>query len=157
MTEIYLPDFPAPASVSIRQKQRTRRSVAESGKILTRLYGGSTYAVTLSYNPMRKDQAANLIAFLHEVQGRHGIFRVRLPQLNDQDGQVGSFVNFVGDTKLHMIIKTSPFTVAPNPRGGTAIDPAGPYISCSLDNDVQEIRLGKNRLIRLDINVTERT
>lgn len=157
MTSIYLPEIPAPASVRVRTKQRTKVSTAASGKIQSRLYGGQSYAVTLTYNPMRRDQAAPLIAYLHEMQGRHGIFRVKLPQFTGLSGQIiGNFVNFTGDTKLHMITEVTPFTVVPLPRGGTIVDSQPAYIQCSLVGDAQLIELGRNGLIRLEIDVVER-
>jgi len=158
MTSIYLPEIPAPASVRVRHKQRTKVSTAASGKIQSRLYGGQSYAVTLTYNPMRRDQAAPLIGYLHEMQGRHGIFRVKLPQLTGQPGQiVGNFLNFIGDTKLHMITaETVPLTVMPIARAGTLVDSQPVYIQCSLAGDVQQIELGRNGLIRLEIDLVER-
>jgi len=157
MTSIYLPEIPAPASVRVRTKQRTKVSTAASGKIQSRLYGGQSYAVTLTYNPMRRDQAAPLMAYLHEQQGRHGIFRVKLPQLTGQAGQVvGNFLNYVGDTKLHMIVGEVPLVTVPAPRGGTLVDTQPVYIECSLVGDAQLIELGRNGLIRLEIDVVER-
>ncbi len=164
MSNNYLPGssgvadgVPAPASVRIRPKQRTKVSVAESGKILSRVYGGQTYEASFVYNPMHREQAAPIIAFLHSLQGRNGVFRVKLPQLSGVDGiRVGNFVNFEGDTKLHMITETSPLEVIPAPRGGSAVDTQGPYIECSLKNDAQEIKLDRDRLIRLEIDVVER-
>ena len=157
MTSIYLPESPAPASVRVRTKQRTKASIAASGKIQSRLYGGQSYAVTLTYNPMRRDQAAPLIAYLHEMQGRHGIFRVKLPQLTGQAGQVvGNFLNYAGDTKLHMIVSEVPFTTIPLPRGGSVVDSQPVYIQCSLVGDIQQIDLGRNGLIRLEIDLVER-
>lgn len=158
MPSIYLPDSPAPASVRVRTKQRTKVSTAVSGKIQSRLYGGQSYAATLTYNPMRRDQAAPLIAYLHEQQGRYGIFRVKLPQLTGQAGQiVGNFLNYVGDTKLHMIVAEglSPVTI-PAPRDGSIVDSQPVYIQCSLVGDAQQIELGRNGLIRLEIDVVER-
>jgi len=157
MTSIYLPESPAPASVRVRTKQRIKASTAASGKIQSRLYGGQSYAVTLTYNPMRRDQAAPLIAYLHEMQGRHGIFRVKLPQLTGQPGQVvGNFLNYTGDTKLHMIVSEVPFVTIPAPRGGSVVDSQPVYIQCSLVGDIQQIDLGRNGLIRLEIDLVER-
>jgi len=158
MNEAFLPDYPAPASVRVRPKQRTKVSTAVSGKMQSRLYGGQSYAVSLSYNPMRRDQASALIAFLHEMQGRHGIFRVKLPHLSGEEGQViGNFVNFSDDSKLHMITGVGPLTVMPAPRvGGGIVDPDGPYLRCSLVRDAQEISLERNGLIRLEIDLIER-
>jgi len=158
MTAIYLPDSPAPASVRVRTKQRTKASTAASGKIQSRLYGGQSYAITLVYNPMRRDQAAPLITYLHEMQGRHGIFRVKLPQLTGQAGQVvGNFLNFSNDTKLHMVTVESPLEVTPLARnGGGVVDANSPYIQCSLAGDMQQIELGRNGLIRLEIDLVER-
>jgi hypothetical protein len=157
MTSIYLPDTPAPASLRVRSKQRTRVSTAASGKIQSRLYGGQSYAVTLVYNPMRRDQAAALIGYLHEMQGRHGIFRVKLPQLTGQAGQIiGNFINYAGDTKLHMITDLAPLVTVPLPRAGTVVDSQPVYIQCSLAGDVQQIELGRNGLIRLEIDLVER-
>ena len=158
MPLFFLPDNPAPASVRVRTKQRTKVSTAASGKIQSRLYGGQSYAITLVYNPMRQDQAAALIAYLHQMQGRHGIFGVKLPQLTGQSGQVvGNFLNFANDTKLHMVTVDSPLEVEPLPRnGGGVLDANSPYIQCSLAGDVQQIELGRNGLIRLEIDVVER-
>lgn len=158
MSSLYLPDDPAPVSVRLQHKQRTKQSTAVSGRIQSRLHGGQSYAATLTYPPMRRDQAAALIAYIHELQGRHGVFRVKLPDLAGVPGEaVGNLMNFVGDHKLHIITDTSPLTVMPAARsGGTVRDTDGPYMQCSLSTDVQKIELGKNGLIRLEIDVVER-
>ncbi len=158
MPDAYLPDVPAPASVRINPKQRTKISTAASGRILSRLYGGQSYSMTLVYNPMHKATAAPLLAFLQEQQGRNGVFLVKVPQINGVGGlNVGSFVNFDNDTKLHMITSTSPMTYSPAARvaGGTA-DASAPYMRCSLTSDVQEFSLAKNGLISLQLSFVER-
>ncbi|MEX0300290.1 MAG: hypothetical protein AB3N28_14545, partial [Kordiimonas sp.] len=150
-----MPDTPACASVRIRPKQRTKVSTAASGKTLSRIHGGQSYAMTLSYNPMLKTEAAPLIAFLQAQNGRHGIFRVRVPQVNG-GGDLGKFVNFVGDTKLHMITSDSPRAYSPEPRGTGAVDAQPSYMRCSLARDAQEISLDKRGLIQLTIELIER-
>lgn len=156
MTELFMPDTPACASVRIAPKQRTKVSTAASGKMLSRTHGGQWYAMTLNYNPMLKAEAAPLIAFLQAQRGRDGIFRVRVPQINGGNGPLGEFVNFVGDTKLHMITGDSPRTYSPAPRGASTVDAQPPYMRCSLARDVQEVTLDKRGLILLTIELVER-
>ncbi|MFC3051659.1 hypothetical protein [Kordiimonas pumila] len=157
MTDIYLPATPAPASVRITPRQRTKVSTASSGRILSRLYGGQSYSMTLVYNPMHKATAAPLLAFLQEMQGRHGIFRVDVPQLNGVGGlNVGSFVNFSDDTKLHMITGTGPLTYSPPQRGSGTVSATSPYMRCSFTSDTQEFSLAKNGLISLQLELVER-
>jgi len=158
MTSLYLPESPAPMSVRLRAKQRTKQSTAMSGKMQSRLRGGQAFAATLTYPPMRRDQAAPILAFLQSLGGRHGVFRVRLPDMAGVPGEtVGNLMNFEGDHKLHMITGTSPLAVSPAPRfGGTVRDTDGPYIQGSLAGDVQEIDLQRNGLIRLAFDIVER-
>lgn len=155
MSDIYMPETPACASVRIRPKQRTKVTTAASGKILSRTYGGQSYSMVLTYNPMLKSEAAPLIAFLQAQQGRNGIFRVKVPQINGGE-TVGTFVNFEGDTKLHMITADSPRAYIPAPRGSDTVDTQPVYMRCSLASDVQEIELDRRGLIKLNIELIER-
>ncbi|UTW59992.1 hypothetical protein KFE96_06710 [Kordiimonas sp. SCSIO 12603] len=168
MTDIFLPgaglvpddNIPAPAAVRVRTRQRTKVSVAESGRMLSRIHGGQTFEIGLTYNPMLKEQAGPIIAFLQAQQGRNGIFKVKLPQLTGIAGvRLGNFVNFTDSDKLHLITdytSTNQFSVTPDVIGTPVVDTNGPFVRCSLVGDVQEIRLDRDRLIRLQIDVVER-
>ena len=154
-----LPASPKPVAVKVRPRQRTKSSQAMSGKIVTSEYGGHLFELTLSYAPMLRAQAAELIAFLHSVRGRGGIFLVPLDQLTGLDGvRVGNFAAFDNDTKIHMITATSrAVTVSPPARvPGGSLTTSNLKMRCSLTNDMQEIALGPNGLVRLEIDLTER-
>lgn len=157
MTEIYMPEFPACASVRISPNQRTKVTTAASGKILSRVHGGQSYRMNLKYNPMLRSEAAPLFAFLQAQEGRNGIFRVKVPQLNGTGGtKVGSFVNFVGSTKLHMVTAEDPLAFSPLPEEGAVLDTQLPYMRCSLARDVQEISLDNRGLITFSVSLVER-
>ncbi|WP_417451276.1 hypothetical protein [Kordiimonas sp.] len=153
-----LPSQPRPVSVRVRPHQRTKSSQAMSGKILTNEYGGHFFEMTLVYPPMLRAHAAELIGFVHAMRGRGGIFYVPLDQLTGLEGAVtGNFARFDNDSKIHVITGTDPLTVSPPARvpGGNLVT-TGLKMRCSLANDMQEINLGANGLIRLEIDVTER-
>ncbi len=160
MPSLYLPTLPTPVSYRIRSNYRTQTSMSVSGKIVSRKYGGQYYEMTLVYPPMRRDQAAPIIAFLEEQEGQLGIFRVELP--DDMSGtaglEVGNFANIVGDAsnKLYRIVEAgaSP-KLMPSVTGATPIT-TGVMMRCSLKNDVQVITLGPSGLIRLEIDLVER-
>lgn len=152
-----LPFAPAPAAIRVGSNQRTKISQAESGHIFSRAYGGQLYEATLTYNPMRRDQAAPLIAFLQSREGRSSKFKVDISGFAAMGGeQIGNFANFADTTKLYMITGTSPLEVTP-----IRTDTAGAYTDqvfmwASLRRDVQEVSLGRGGLIRLGIDLIER-
>lgn len=157
-----LPLVPAPAALSVRSRQRTKTSQAESGRILSRAYGGQYYEVTLSYNPMTRAQAGPLIAFLQSREGRNSIFKVELSGFAEVPGfEAGNFANFNNDTKLHLITGPGDSDVTPDPREPDG-NPAGSpitdavYMRASLVNDAQVVSLGRNGLIRLEVDLVER-
>ncbi|WP_417462860.1 hypothetical protein [Kordiimonas sp.] len=154
-----LPAFPAPASVKVRPHQRTKSTQAMSGRILTNAYGGHFFEMTLVYHPMHRKDAGGLIAFLQYQRGRSGIFTVPLDQLTGLSGlQVGNFAKFNNDSKVHVITQTAPSVeVMPAARvaGGTLIT-TGVAMKCSLTRDAQEITLGTDGLIRLELDLIER-
>ncbi|WP_417459226.1 hypothetical protein [Kordiimonas sp.] len=154
-----LPAFPAPASVKVRPHQRTKSTQAMSGRILTNAYGGQFFEMTLVYHPMHRKDAGALIAFLQYQRGRSGTFRVPLDQLTGQAGlKVGNFAMFDNDSKVHIITQTLPSVqVIPAARqsGGTLLT-SGVEMRCSLTRDVQEITLGTDGLIRLELDLIER-
>jgi hypothetical protein len=153
-----LPAHPKPATIKLRPRQRTKSSQAMNGKIITSEYGGHVFELTLTYAPMLRTQAAELMAFLHAMRGRGGIFYVPLDQPTGEAGaRVGNFAKFDNDTKIHMITGVSPLTVSPPARvpGGT-LTTSGLKMRCSLTNDVQVIDLLANGLVRLEIDLTER-
>lgn len=161
MTSTYLPSSPAPATYDFKSNYRTQTSMAVSGKILSRKYGGQFYELTLAYPPMRRDQAAPIIAFLEEQEGRFGIFRVRLP--DDMAGvtgvEVGNFANLDDDPnkKLYRITALGvPPTLRPMPLTAGNVVTSGVEMRCSLKNDVQMITLGNKGLVSLRINLIER-
>lgn len=155
---LFMPMTPAPASVSVRSRQRTRVSQAESGRILSGRYGGQYYEMSLSYNPMTRAQAAPLIAFLQSREGRHGIFYVEVCGFAEADGlQTANFGNFDDSAKLHMVTDgaTSAVTPAARPSSSTLYTDTV-YMRSSLSSDVQAIELGRSGLIRLSLDLVER-
>lgn len=165
MPSLYLPTLPTPVSYRIRSNYRTQTSMSVNGKIVSRKYGGQYYEITLVYPPMRRDQAAPLIAFLEEQEGQNNIFRVQLPV--DMAGtpglQVGNFANIdatnpaQANDKLYRITAVSPaVSVAPEAMVAGTVVASAPVMRCSLKNDVQIITLGPSGLIRLEIDLVER-
>ena len=154
-----LPATPAPAAVRVQSRHRTRVSQAESGKMLTRAYGGQFYEVSLEYGPMKRADAAPLIAFLQSRQGRDSEFKVELTGFQEVTGaEVANFGNYADDTKLHLITQTSPsLNVYPAARlsGGT-FHTDTVYMRASLARDVQEVNIPRDGLIRLSIDLIER-
>lgn len=153
-----LPMTPAPAALQIRSRQRTKSSQAESGRILSRAYGGQYFMATLIYNPMKRSEAAGLLAFLQSRQGRNSVFKVQISGLAASGGvAVGNFANFDDDTKLHLITDTSPIAVTPSPRvTGTTLYTDEVFVRASLANDVQLVSLGRGGLIQLEVDIVER-
>jgi len=153
-----LPD-PAPASVSIRARQRTKVSQATSGRIISRAYGGQLFEMTLTYPLMTREQFAPINAFLTAQGGRNEIFYVRVPEdMSGATGQrAGNFALFSNDWKLHLITDTDPLTVIPPARvdGGT-LTTSNLCMRCSLARDIQEIRVNQRGLIRYEIDLVER-
>lgn len=154
-----LPLVPAPAAFRIQSRHRTRTSRSESGRILSRAYGGQFFEVTLIYNPMKRSDAGPLIAFLQSRTGRSSIFKVELSGMAQTTGSsVANFGNYDDDTKLHLITATTPsLTVTPAARAiGTTFYTDTVYVRASLANDVQAVSLGRDGLIRLEIDLVER-
>ena len=153
-----LPSSPAPHAIKISVKSRSVISQAESGKILGRAKGIAYYEMALIYPPMRRDQFGPIHAFL-EANARPNIFYVQVDPMTGTAGEiVGNHINFDNDTKLHLITSISPSTAVTPPMrnvGGLIIsNPV--YMRCSLKNDVQQISLGKDGLVRFEINLVER-
>ncbi len=154
-----LPTVPAPAEMTVRSRQRTKVSQAESGRILSRSYGGQYYEVALRYNPMKRSDAAPLIAFLQSREGRNSIFKVEITGFAATTGSnVANFANVDDDTKLHLIAETDPTTVlTPSPRfTGAILFTDQVFMRASLERDVQEISLARTGLIGLRIDLVER-
>ncbi len=154
-----LPVVPAPAEMNVQSRQRTKTSQAESGRILSRAYGGQFFQVRLIYNPMKRNDAAPLIAFLQSREGRNSIFKVEITGLAAAVGNnVANFANVDDDTKLHLISETNPTTIlSPTPRfAGATIFTDQVFMRASLQNDVQEVSLGRNGLIELRVDLIER-
>ncbi len=163
MTSLYLPTSPAPAAVRISSHQRTQTSQAASGKILSRKYGGQYYKMSLSYNPMRRDQCGPLIAFLEALEGRNKVFYVPVDQLTGGPGlAVGNYANVDNDDKLYMITGTEPLTLSPGSHGlAEPIDPqvlnaSTPMLHCSLSGNVHTVALDRKGLIKIEIDLIER-
>lgn len=150
---------PAPAAMNVRSRQRTKTSQAESGRILSRAYGGQFFEVTLNYNPMKRSDAAALIAFLQSREGRNSIFKVEISGFAASTGShMANFANVDDDTKLHLISESDPTTVlSPPPRlTGATVFTDQVFMRASLQNDVQKVELGKNGLIRISVDLIER-
>ena len=154
-----LPVVPAPAEITVRSRQRTKISQAESGRILSRAYGGQYYEVVLHYNPMKRSDAAPLIAFLQSREGRNSVFKVEISGLAATAGSnVANFANVDDDTKLHLITETDPTPVlSPEPRfSGATLFTDQVFMRASLQQDVQEIALARTGLIQPRIDLIER-
>lgn len=154
-----LPGTPAPAAVRMNSRQRTRASQAESGRILSRAYGGQYFEVTLVYPPMKRSDAAPLIAFLQSRRGRDSVFKVELSGFRVSAGtDVANFGNYDDDTKLHLITATSPaLETFPDARAsGGQLHTDTVYMRASLSRDAQQIALDRDGLIRLEIDLVER-
>ncbi len=151
--------MPAPAGLRIQSSHRSRISQAESGRILSRSYGGQFYQVSLVYNPMKREDAGPIIAFLHSRKGRDSIFKVELSGLAEASGaRLANFANYDDDTKLHLITKTTPsLEVTPPARAsGSVLVTDTVYMRASLTRDVQEVSLGRDGLVRLELDLIER-
>lgn len=161
MSSDILPAYPVPSSFQFTSRYRTQTSMAVSGKIIGRKYGGQYYEARLVYPALRRDQLAPIIAFLERQEGRYGIFRVQVP--TDMAGQVGdvpgNFANVVGDSlnKLYRVTGSpGDLAVMPTPPSGSSFTTSGVQMRCSLKNDAQQIVLGRTGLIRLEIDLIER-
>lgn len=153
-----LPNSPAPSAVKISAKSRSVVSQAESGKILGRSKGTSYYEIALIYAPMRRNQFGPIQAFL-EANARPNIFYVQIDPMTGVAGEiVGNHVNFDNDTKLHLVAATTPLTtVTPSMRNVGGLVVSNPvYMRCSLKNELQQLSLGKDGLVRFEINLVER-
>lgn len=161
MSSDVLPALPAPASYQFTSRYRTQTSMAVSGKIIGRQYGGHYYECKLVYPELRRDQLAPIIAFLERQEGRYGIFRVTVPaDMAGVTGDVpGNFANVVGDAqnKLYRLTGTpGDLALKPDPPEGRSFTTTGVEMRCSLKNDAQQIVLGRTGLIRLELDLVER-
>lgn len=150
---------PAPAAIQVQSHQPTRTTKAESGRILSRSYGGQYYQITLIYNLMKRSEAGPLIAFLQSRKGRDSIFRVEVSGFADVPGtEVANFANFDDDTKLHLITSTTPsIEVTPPARAaGSILYTDTVFMRASLAGDAQIVSIERNALVRLEINLVER-
>ncbi len=154
-----LPMVPAPAEMIVRSQQRTKVSQAESGRILSRAYGGQYYQLALRYNLMKRSAASALIAFLQSREGRNDIFKVEITGLAAMTGNnIANFANVDDDTKLHLIAETDPTTIlSPVPRfTGATLFTDQVFMRASLQQDVQAVSLVRSGLIQLSVNLVER-
>lgn len=156
--DLFMPMDPAPAAIVVRSRHRTRVTQAESGRIISGRYGGQYYEVSLSYNPMTREQAAPLVAFLQGQNGRYGVFHVEICGLAHLDGlHAANFANFENDTKLHMVQDAVSESVIPPARsGGSTLYTDQVFMRASLSSDVQTVELGRTGLIRLSVDLIER-
>lgn len=154
-----LPTAPAPMALRLTSRQRTRTTTAESGKVLSRAYGGQSYEATLVYPPMKRDAAAPLLSFLQSRRGKDSIFKVELSGMREVSGlQIANFGNYNDDTKLHLITQTSPsLETYPAPRQtGASFFVDTVFMRASLARDVQQVTVSRDGLIRLEIDLIER-
>lgn len=153
-----LPNSPAPSAIKISLKSRSIISQSESGRMLARAKGTAYYEMELIYPPMRRDQFGPIQAFL-ESNARPNIFYVAVDPMTGTTGEItGNHVNFDNDSKLHLVTTTTPSTlVVPPMRNIGGLIVSNPvYMRCSLKNDVQQVSLGKDGLIRFEIHLVER-
>lgn len=153
-----LPMLHEPAEYTFSSRTRAKATQAESGKILTRDYGGQWYELTLAWPPMVKEEFGPITAFLESQGGKNGIFFVQIPPMTDQAGFViGNLVNFDNDTKLHRITALAPTALYPLARnvGGVLVtDPV--YLRCSLKNNVHQTQHRRDGFTTFEIDLVER-
>ena len=160
MSTPLLPLSPAPASIVVKKRSRSKTSTADSGRIYSRATGGTFYEVSLVYNQMRPKDFAGIDAFLEEMDGKNGIFFIKMPDnYSGQVGEViGNFANYDNDTKLHKITGLVPTVTAPPARvpAGNLVT-SGVYMRCSLARDVHQVKIDRRGLIsRFEIDLVER-
>ena len=153
-----MPSTPAVQAIKMRSVQRTKSTQADSGKIISRRYGGQLFEATLVFAPMTRDSFAPISTFLTKQSGKNGIFYIRLDPMRSSAGALaGNYVNFANLEKLYLLTDdsaTSEYPVKPISAG--IINTTDVHMRCSLKSDVHEVNLGKDGLVRFEIDVVER-
>jgi len=151
-----LPESPAPVSYEIRSKTNTIKSESLSGKILTRKVGGQRLEMKLVYPPMQKQQFGEIISFLNEQEGSHGIFYVRIPTLSGSEGSTGEYVNYDNHTKLYQVASNGVDTIPDALVAGGNVVTNTVYMRVSLANNIQTVSYGPDGTVRIEIDLLER-
>ncbi|MBL4837367.1 MAG: hypothetical protein JKY34_07295 [Kordiimonadaceae bacterium] len=153
-----LPGLHQPADFVFKSMTRTKTTMVESGKMLTRTYGGQWYELRLTWPPMTKEEFGPIAAFIEKQAGKNGIFYVEVPPMTGEEGEVvGNMANYANDTKLHRITDTGPHEVYPEARnGGGFLETGSVYMRCSLKNDVHQTQHKKDGFVHFELDLMER-
>ena len=83
-TLLRLPDSPRPASYKITKQSNVLVSspIVGAHRSQTRLIGEDYHMVSLTYDPMSRDEYAPLVTFLNGLQGQHTRFEVTIPNFS---------------------------------------------------------------------------
>jgi hypothetical protein len=84
---------PGFASVKISSIQPTAVSVTNSGRVSSRSIMGHRWSISLSYNPLTREQFEPIYNFLLERRGRLKTFEVVLPQYNSPRTTTSGTIN----------------------------------------------------------------
>jgi len=71
---------PGFASIAFTSKAPIQLSTTNSGRVITRSIAGHKWSISITYNPMTRDQFEPIFSFLLEKNGRLNPFFVKLPQ-----------------------------------------------------------------------------
>ena len=84
---------PGFASVKISSNQPTAVSVTNSGRVSSRSIMGHRWSISLTYNPLTREQFEPIYNFLLERRGRLKTFEVVLPQYNSPRTTTSGTIN----------------------------------------------------------------
>lgn len=108
-----LPDHPRPSSYEITKLSNVLSSAPIVGahRTQTRLIGEDYHTVSLSYNPMSRDEYAPLISFINSLQGPHTQFAVTIPNFSRSSNvlEAGNYVS-LSNGRCVQIMDASGFT-----------------------------------------------
>lgn len=126
------PSSPKPASVTVSSRSPTLVSTAHSLKRQVRSRGGQRWLLEMAFPPMRRSEAAPLLAFLTAQRGQFESFLLAMPGYSQPQGswagaplvkgaaqsgravtldgfavgatvKAGDLVQFAGDAKVYMV------------------------------------------------------
>lgn len=108
-----LPDNPRPSSYKITKKSNvlTSAPVVGAHRMQTRLIGEDYHMVSLTYDPMSRDEYAPLVSFINGLQGQHTQFAVTIPNFSRSASvlEMGNYVS-LSNGRCVQIIDASGFT-----------------------------------------------
>ena len=108
-----LPDSPRPSSYKITKKSNvlTSAPIVGAHRTQTRLIGEDYHMVSLTYDPMSRDEFAPLITFLNGLQGQHTQFAVTIPNFGRSANvlESGNYIS-LSNGRCVQIVDASGFT-----------------------------------------------